>query len=363
MHTDEKPNIIVIGNLHSHPSAKAFLEKFVRIIKEVSNKTYVISGDSPPAYDNVSWIKLRIAPGGSLLRRFIVFMKSQIKLLRPLIKSRKDYDSAIILPTSFVLPTVFLRLAKKRVAVFVAQKSDNPVMRFLCRLNFMLSNLLIVEANNVVTDWKIEKFSRKIVIGSIFVDATFFRVTKEFWKRENVVGYVGTLIERKGISKLLESVSFLQNSKVRFVIGGIGELEDLVRKYSLEKDSISYIGLVPEEELKNFYKELKLFVLPSRSEGVPNVLLEAMACGTPVLATPVGGIPDLIKDSETGFIMESDSPECIAKNIERAINHPRLDIITKNALNLIEREYSYEAAVERYEKIIKNLCGGVCTNL
>ena len=56
----------------------------------------------------------------------------------------------------------------------------------------------------------------------------------------------------------------------------------------------------------------------------------AMAC-TPVLAIPVGGVPDVIKDEEIGFIMENNSPKCIAENVIRALNHPNLEDIVKNA--------------------------------
>ena len=80
-----------------------------------------------------------------------------------------------------------------------------------------------------------------------------------------------------------------------------------------------------------------------------------MGCGTPVLATSVGGAPDLIKDDETGFIMEGNSPECIARNVIRALEHPNLDEIVKNARALVEREFTYEAAVERYRKILENI--------
>ena len=80
-----------------------------------------------------------------------------------------------------------------------------------------------------------------------------------------------------------------------------------------------------------------------------------MACGTPVLATPVGGVPGVIKDGETGFIMENNSPECIAKNVMRALEHPNLDKIIKNARELVEKEFTYEAAVERYRKILENI--------
>jgi len=100
---------------------------------------------------------------------------------------------------------------------------------------------------------------------------------------------------------------------------------------------------------------MKLLVVPSYVEGLPNIVLESMACGTPVLATPVGGIPDVIRDRETGFIMEDNSPECIAKNVERALNHPALEQITINARALIEKEYSYEASVERYRNMLRSL--------
>ncbi|NQE05809.1 D-inositol-3-phosphate glycosyltransferase [ANME-1 cluster archaeon GoMg1] len=80
-----------------------------------------------------------------------------------------------------------------------------------------------------------------------------------------------------------------------------------------------------------------------------------MGCGTPVLATPVGAIPDIIKDGETGFVMENNLPECIAKNVMRALEHPNPERIGENARVLVEREFTYEVAVERYRKILEEL--------
>ena len=84
-------------------------------------------------------------------------------------------------------------------------------------------------------------------------------------------------------------------------------------------------------------------------------MLEAMACGTPVLATSVGAIPDVIKDSETGFIMDNNSPECIAKKVISVLEYPYLDRIVKNAKELVEMEYTYNAAVDRYRRVLKDL--------
>ena len=98
-----------------------------------------------------------------------------------------------------------------------------------------------------------------------------------------------------------------------------------------------------------------MIVIPSYTETGPLILFEAMACGTPAIATLVGSIPDLIEDGKTGFILENNSSERIAENVIRVLEHPNLDEITKNARNIIEEKYTYEAAVERYRKILENI--------
>jgi glycosyltransferase involved in cell wall biosynthesis len=90
-------------------------------------------------------------------------------------------------------------------------------------------------------------------------------------------------------------------------------------------------------------------------------VLEAMDCSILVLAAPVGGITHIsgithiIRDKESGFIMEDNSPENIAKNVIRIPGHPNLEQISRNACALVEREYTYQAALERYGKILESL--------
>ena len=83
-------------------------------------------------------------------------------------------------------------------------------------------------------------------------------------------------------------------------------------------------------------------------------MLEAMGCGTPVLATPVGAIPDVIIDGKTGFIMENNSPECIAENVIRALNSPDLERIAENGRRFVEENFSFEKTVENWKRILQD---------
>jgi glycosyltransferase involved in cell wall biosynthesis len=111
-------------------------------------------------------------------------------------------------------------------------------------------------------------------------------------------------------------------------------------------------GWISRDRLADYLNKMKLLVLPSYTEGLPNIILEAMACGVPVLATSVGAIPDFIVDEKTGFLMKDNSPECIAHNVLRALTYPDLEQIAGNAKSLVEREFTCEKAEETYKKII-----------
>ena len=183
---------------------------------------------------------------------------------------------------------------------------------------------------------------------------------KKFGERDNLVGYIGRLSEEKGTLNFVKAIPEISKEKddLEFLIGGDGQLCDKIKKHLDENnlnDKVNLAGWIPHDKLPDYLNGLKLVVLPSYTEGLPNLMLEAMACGTPVLATPVGAIPDMITDEESGFILEDNSPECIAENVIRALEHPDLERIVKNARALVEREFTYEAAVERYRKILENI--------
>ena len=186
-----------------------------------------------------------------------------------------------------------------------------------------------------------------------------FLPKKRFREREAVVGYVGGIDENKGAVNFAHSLHhikpYLELSGTQIVVAGdgalLGEVKRIVNDSSLSQ-RVHFEGWVQHRCVPDLLNELQLLVVPSCSEGLPNILLEAMACGTPVLAARVGAIPDIVLDGITGFLMEDNSPRCIAGEIEDSLRCEHLEEVAMNARRLILDNYRYEQAVERWKEIL-----------
>jgi glycosyltransferase involved in cell wall biosynthesis len=149
-----------------------------------------------------------------------------------------------------------------------------------------------------------------------------------------------------------------QNPNINFLLAGSGPLENDVLSYLQSNNLLSkteFAGWISHDELPNYLNRLKLLVIPSYTEGLPNIMLEAMACGALVLTTSVGIIEDYIINEETGFILENNSPECISSRIINLLDNPDLVRISENAKTLVEERLVCSKAVEKYESILEDL--------
>ena len=142
---------------------------------------------------------------------------------------------------------------------------------------------------------------------------------------------VGSLSERKGAHLVLEALERLAESFPNLcylVVGGAGaegdEEKALQRRAAAlgVSDRVVFAGPRRREELPDWYNAADLFVLPSSLEGCPNVVVEALACGTPVVATAVGGIPQLLADPETGMIVPRRDGAAVAAALAAALARP-----------------------------------------
>src|ERR1044072_3859330 len=140
---------------------------------------------------------------------------------------------------------------------------------------------------------------------------------------------VGRLVPKKGFDVLVEACAILKCRGFHFetaIVGEHGEHEAQLRK-QIEahglKDIVRLIGPMEQSRLYTEYQRADVFCLPCRvldngdRDGLPNVLMEAMACGLPVITTPVSGIPEIIKDGENGALVPPEDAEALANAIQR----------------------------------------------
>lgn len=131
--------------------------------------------------------------------------------------------------------------------------------------------------------------------------------------------FVGTAGQRKGIKYLLDALDGLPAGTVELTICGRIEESTLFRN---RRQSIHVRGFVSDEELVDAYRAAHVFVLPSLAEGFGHVLLEAMACGLPIVGTTHTAAPDLIADGQEGFVVEPGDPIALANRIEYFLEDP-----------------------------------------
>ncbi len=142
--------------------------------------------------------------------------------------------------------------------------------------------------------------------------------------QENILLFVGRMVQVKGLDTLLDACDRLHQQNRDFLLCLIGD-GPLRRQLAADVDRrglsphVRFVGRVPHDELVHWYRAADLTVLSSRSEGIPNVLLESLACGTPFVATSVGGVPEIARH-DAARLVPPDSPEQLATAIDTLLN-------------------------------------------
>ena len=160
---------------------------------------------------------------------------------------------------------------------------------------------------------------------------------------------LGRLHEVKGLAYLIEAIRGIDDCP-ELLVAGTGPEEDRLKQQG-KGLNITFTGSVPETET-TFLKGC-MFVLPSLSEGLPQTMLEAMSYGLPVVATRVGGIPDIIEHGKTGFLVEPRDPEGLRTYIKKLIGDESLrKTMSDNCLQEIQK-YSWANILHRFDQVMR----------
>jgi glycosyltransferase involved in cell wall biosynthesis len=172
---------------------------------------------------------------------------------------------------------------------------------------------------------------------------------------EFVIGWVGRMSSEKGLDVLIEALPNLkQPFKCVFIGDGPdrSQLSGLITKLGLDS-SVRWTGAVPDAA--SLFSAFDVFVLSSRTEGIPIVLLEAMRANVPIVATQVGGVPEMLDETEA-LLVPSEQPAALAKAIESVREDaPSAARRAQAARARLERDFAVEPWVRRYEAVYRSV--------
>lgn len=170
-------------------------------------------------------------------------------------------------------------------------------------------------------------------------------------KRKTLLS-VGHLIERKGHHIIIDAMQ--QLSDMDLLIAGDGEEEESLKSLVIKNkltNQVKFLGSIKQEELKEYYGAVDALVLASSREGWANVLLESMACGTPVVATAIWGTPEVITEPEAGVLVENRDATSIANAVKYLFNnYPEHEATRKYAEN-----FSWDETTQGQLKLFRSL--------
>lgn len=381
---ESNEGVCIVTQPHRNRSTKDHTHDLANIIAEltpVSILTANLPADAPIRNEHDVIEYSSKGTGEHFFIEAIRFVWNQIRLCSEILRREED----IVLffgPTAYVLPVIFSRLVGKTVLILPraniplslqlrweeslptsVAKSFAESVSLLEHINFEVSNGIITYSPSMADQLGLSRYENKLYPnGARFIDTDAFDIQIPHEERSNIVGFVGRLDIEKRIPVLAEVARELPDD-IRFYFVGDGDYRELLEEElsaEIAQGSVKITGRIERDSVPELLNKLRLLVLPSHpTEGLPTVILEAMACGTPAYATPVSGVPDVVRNGETGFHMESVETEKIAVEIETILDRDDLDTISQNARELIEEKYSFDTAVYRYAEILNSVETGV----
>lgn len=360
--------LIINEGQYGNKSTSANLNKLINIIMSIEKNIFIITYCRDKDLENIkssniimlkSWnigivqfIMNQIIISMLIMRlnftkgvKTVVFSFGQDLALLPMITSKILKIKTII--RSDGRPS----LADFHINVYIKK----IIFRLMEEINYRLTNILLTESDYMIKENNMQKYNAKS--GNMYVNTESFKITKEIDSRYFDIGFIGRLEEVKGIYEFLYSIKYIDKSKNILIIGNENkELHNasmLISKIRAMNYNIQWHDWVENNKLPQYLNDVKIIIIPSFHEGLPNLLLEAMSCGCIVLASPVGGIPGIIKHGENGFLLNDNSAKDIGDKInDILINMNKYKTISAKASIYIHQKYSFIETVSTWRDIL-----------
>ena len=354
----KKERVFVITNAMTplNKSGEVTTSKFIRTICDAYKQVVIVGGNITLEKDlnNVQIESYEYNKEGNKLQKFLGMLRLQRQMAQYLHSHVKNGDHVIFwLGDKMFWPFKAAKKITDHVGYFVygnlaTEGNDSLFMKLSAKLVMYMANnadRVFVESRAVKDGWG-GQLNKDVYELHLYTDMIGFN------PYENRKNKVGMLCRMAGVKHVIESINAfyeLHNEypdwSLELVGSGLQEDEcrELIKK--LEADQyIKVFGWMDKEKVKQITDEWKYNMLASDHEGLPNSMIEMMGKGIPIIATPVGGIPDLLKDHINGFVLSGTSVADIKEGLLRAITADNYEELTQNAFNTVKEKYSLSGA-------------------
>jgi glycosyltransferase involved in cell wall biosynthesis len=190
------------------------------------------------------------------------------------------------------------------------------------------------------------------------IDLESYRTAGRDWMSPRLFS-AGRIVHQKGLDLAMRALGGLNELNWEWHIAGDGPqmpaLQSLAKELGIG-DRVHFLGWQSREELMKCYGQANIFLFPSRHEGMPNALLEAMASGLPVVASCISGNEELVVDGETGYLVPSEDVEALQTALKQLLSDPALrEQMGRASRQYVEVHYSWESTAQQYALLLEKV--------
>lgn len=343
-----------------------FIQKFCNFLRDVAEVYVPYSGYVPPQASSLDNLILDKIPNSGDRAKYILHMlrrSTEIGKKIDIFMNVAGHSSLGVLAIISAIRTgrkSIVRVSGNDVEI---NKINKKILKYIIyafgeRISLKYSTKVLTVSSNLIP-YLTEKGAdaRKIHVISQGVDTTIFKPYQVMRESPTVLFVANRLTPEKRVHDFILVTAEVQKEfpEIKFCIisgeQGIEEAKIFAKKI---KANVDFLGYVPNEKLPFYYSSSDVLVVTSSSEALPTVILEAMACGTPVIATNVGGISELVIDGVTGKLVKVGDIEAIKKAvIELCLDDRKRRKLGRNARKFIEENHSYDAIRRKYIRLVE----------
>lgn len=289
------------------------------------------------------------------------------------LNKKNKYDGIWAMMAAYAgFAAMFLKICQPKLPYLLTLQEGDPFdeIRKKVRAVFPIFKMIFTKADyiQVISNY-LSGFARQmgyageLAVVPNGVDIKKFKVEESRKKsgmveNDKVIITVSRLVKKNGVADIIEAMRYLPEN-VKLLILGNGPDEEKLKSLSESLklgDRIIMLGSVKNELVPEYLAISDIFIRPSLSEGQGIAFLEAMAAGVPVIAAPVGGIVDFLRDRETGLFCETNNSKSIAEKAEELLDNKELaEKIKINAKNMVEKNYNWDFIAVKMQNIFLDL--------